>query len=91
MSDKRLLGNCGDSKSNLVDSGTISFLPKEGAKEEPKYEPNGLKTIGSFNHSKRGKMFFIDWVIKAEDKYLEKSFRCHTAWLLKETLKNHIA
>ncbi|MEN8117215.1 MAG: hypothetical protein ABFS16_09565 [Bacteroidota bacterium] len=52
MSDKRLLGNCGNGESFLVETGTFHPVLRDGTTEKPKFERDNLECQSSGNHLK---------------------------------------
>jgi len=43
VSDKRLLGKCGNGKSFLVETGTFQPILRDGTQKEPKFELDSLE------------------------------------------------
>jgi hypothetical protein len=52
VSDKRLLGRCGNGKSFLIETGTFRTNLRDGITEEPKFERDKLENQSSGNHLK---------------------------------------
>jgi hypothetical protein len=70
VSDKRLLGKCGNGESFLAETETFQTLLRKGTQEKPKFERDLLEYQSSGNQLRENPEFFQDWVIRQKTDQL---------------------